>query len=483
MSLFSYQYTKAGIVLDQLMDIIQAVPGWGSHLSYVNPTDDTYDIFFDVELTAEEQLALSVIVENFVAVKYSTTLVYDAIVGSKYTGDYQSVADAFDAGHTTLYVRDGIYMETRNVVMPNYGSITGESGGNVVISFMGAANGIVADGSGGAKETAGTISVEKNTRNVVGVGTTFTNIPLSEAYILLGINHYKVRAIIDATHLELDDVYVGTSLANIPYRLLNMRTGIKLEKLIIVGSASYAVYMRACRHLVLDSVSCKSNALNYHLVDCGDSAVHRVLSETCAGAGLGLVDCNSMVLNTLNIYNNMGHGVSLSGQLESVLFVGCESSNNGGCGMFNGADSQEVSFVNCVVKSNESHGIHVGSAGSGSIISSTTSNLNGGCGIHVESSRSSIINNISSNNAAAGIYLKCAESCVLGNILCDNTVSGVTVEGSDNIVKSNIVRGSASGVEVVAGSVDSMICYNNLKGNTASLSDSGTGTDSSGNKV
>lgn len=480
---FSYKYDKKDIIIDQLQLNINADPGVGQQVSYIDGIDDVICVWFEKEIIGDAKTALDLVVSSFVPVPYSTSMVYDAIVGSIYNSAYQSIADAFDAGHTSIFVRDGLYMETRNIVMPNYGSITGESSGNVVIHFMGAGHGIIADGSSGVKEVSGKVSIERNSNLVVGIGTSFAKMVIEETFILLGTNHYKVVSIADDTHLTIEDTYRGKSLVDISPKLIKMLTGIKLEKLIVTGSTTCGVYLRGCRHFVVDSVSCKANSVNYQIVDCGDSGAHRLLSESGGSNGLNVVDCNSMVFNTVDVYNNDGDGISLSGSAESVLFIGCEASNNGGIGINNNAASKEVSFINCVVKSNTSHGVFIGPNNVGTMLNATSVNLNGECGIHAKGNYSSIVNIICSDNGSSGIHIACGDSCVASNIATNNQESGIKVSGSGNIVKGNVSHGNTVGVSIELGSVDNIVCYNNLKSNTTAVLDYGVGTDLSGNKI
>lgn len=421
----------------------------------INVNSDDVIITFVSELLTEEEATLDTVISTHQPRTDVPGATYDAIVDVNGNGEFVSIAEAFANGHVSVFVRNGVYMETSNIVMPDYGSITGESGGNVIIHFLGMNNGIVADGSGGTKETAGTISVTNLNSTVVGTGTTFTNLTPGN-FILVGTNYYKIASITDDTSLELADTYRGVTMSGLSYIGQPMYTGILLIKLIITGAATSGIYLRACWHFTLKSVAIKQNYPNLSLINCGDSALIHVLIEYGVGDG-GIIIENgvSISFDTADVYNNLGHGIYITGYAESLIFKSCETSNNGGCGFYVGGNNCiDLDITTSVIKANTSDGVYLGANTQNCHITQLTSRNNGGNGLLVLGN----------------------EHNITSNFCNDNTVNGILINGDDSIVNGNTCRRNAvSGIKIETGSTDNIVVNNNVKSNTGTnLDDQGT---------
>ena len=280
-----YEYSIASdfknaddVDLSKLQTIINSNITINAVVSSSELIGDTVKLILTTTLIPNEETELDTVISNYIFTDIISAEIYDSIVDVNGNGDYLLPSAAFADGHVSLFLRNGIYFETTDVVMPDYGTMVGESGGNVVIHFLGQANGVIADGSGGAKESAGTISIVHLTSTVVGTGTTFTNL-VPDDFIRVGTNYYKIASITDNTHLELVDVYQGVTLSGCLYTAQHMYAGVTLNRLIITGSTTSGLYLRACWHFTLIAVSFKQNSPNVNLLDCGDSALNLVLIE------------------------------------------------------------------------------------------------------------------------------------------------------------------------------------------------------------
>jgi hypothetical protein len=431
-------------------------------VSTVNTLGDIITLTLTSTLTTEEKTALDNIITNYVFVEPITSEIYDAIVDVNGNGDYLLPSEAFADGRLSVFLRNGTYMETGNIVIPNYGSITGESGGNVVINFSGLANGIIADGSGDVAEITGTIAVTKLSKTIVGTGTTFTNLnPLD--FILIGTNYYQIASITDDTHLELVDTYRGMNVSGFAYIAQTMYTGIMLTKIIVVGSTTTGIYFRACRHFTLIAVVIKQNNPNLNIIKCGDSAVLHVLIDYGAGAaGIVIDDCASISFDTADVFNNQGHGISITGSDESLIFKSCETSNNGGDGIHIDGTCVDLGITTSVIKTNVGDGIYVGVNTQNVHLTQLTCRNNGKCGLRALGNEHNLTSNFCNDNNESGIYIHGDDSIVNGNTCRRNTISGI---------------------KVITGSTDNIIVNNNIKSNTGTnLDDLGTTTAKSDNK-
>lgn len=434
-----------------------------TQVTSVDLLGDVVTLNFTTELPLVEKTALDSIISNYTYARPVTSEIYDAVVDVHGNGDFLLPSAAFAAGHVSVYVRNGIYMETDSIIIPDYGSITGESGGNVVIHFLGQAHGIIADGSNGIAETVGTISVTNLSKTIIGTGTAFTNLNPGDS-ILIGTNYYKIASITDDTHLDLSDMYRGMSATGFTYIAQKMYTGIMLTHLIITGSATSGLYLRACWHFTLKAVAFKQNFPNLNLISCGDSALHHILIEYGTGAG-GIIihNCVSISFDTADVYNNLGHGIYITGVAESLIFKSCETSNNGGCGFsIDGSNCIDLGITTSVIKTNVSDGVYLGPNTQNIHTTQLTCRNNGGCGIHALGNEHNITSNFCNDNIESGIY----------------------IDGNDSIVNGNTCRrNNLNGINIITGSTDNIIVNNNVKSNTGTnLYDAGTTTSKSDNK-
>jgi hypothetical protein len=450
----------------------------------VGRTDDVVTISFSAALSAGEKTTLDgLVAAHDGTVADQTAEIFDAIVDVHGNGDYLLPSQAFAAGHVSVFVRNGTYVETTNVVVPNYGNLTGESAGNVVIYFAGLANGVVVDATGGTKETAGTISATTGSTTITGVGTTFTNLTPGTDYILVGTNYYKIASVTDNTTLDLENTYVGSSISGYTYTAQTMYTGVRISTLIIAGSTTHALYCRGNRHMSLDSIALQQSASGIYVEDSGDSSLYRILAMSTAATGVTLHNCVSISSSVIDTYNNAANGIAVSGNSRVIALSQCEPSSNGGAGISVGASTENIIIELSMVVYNTGTGIDVASGAVGCVVTSTTLR-NNGAGSVIGADSTTFSNNQVVNNAGVGIAASADDCCVTANIVTGNT-DGIRVTGSGVVVNSNVCgANSLDGVHIVAGATDTICTYNNLRGNTGSgLVDNGTTSETTGNKT
>lgn len=177
------------------------------------------------------------------------TKTYDAIIDASGKGDYTSVAQAFIDGKSSVLVRNGIYYESNNIEIPNNGRLVGEANGQVYIVMIGN-NSLKCDPSLGNYENSGTISITKDTSNITGVGTFFTNLTVGD-FILVANNFFKILSITDDTNLILEDTYRGNNISGNNYIAQKMFTGLSIENIIIAGSSNTGIFFRGVRHFTI----------------------------------------------------------------------------------------------------------------------------------------------------------------------------------------------------------------------------------------
>ena len=464
--------------------------------------DDPVYINFQTVPTVAELTALDGLIASHLDKDPVSALMYDAVVDTHGNGDFKTIAEALDDGRRSLFVRNGTYVETKTLVIPNYGQIKGESGGNVVI----AGAGISVDGNGGVKITDGTIGCTKGSAVVTGTDTKFLS-ATPGMFIRIGTNFFAVVSIQSDTSLTLAFPYNGRTRSGMSCLIQSMVTGVKLENLVVTGSTGNGILFRGARHSSMHSISTLANAANIVVQDCGDCSFIQILSGLSATPGVVIDGCFSTVMNTADLYNNTSHGVHVRGNCLNVVFEMCEMSNNGGNGILFEDNADDCDMESCIIRLNDGHGIEskssvmrlsvqgatvADSKGSGFVAGSECTLVascfflsNDGDGLVL--SASAIVDGTHCiGNGGDGIVLETgANRCSIeSNVVRDN-VNGIVVKSNDVILSGNQVFGqSAKGIDIVAGATDTICIANNAKGNTgANYTNAGTSTEAIGNKT
>lgn len=412
---------------------------------------------------------------------------YQAIVANDGTGDFLTVADAFNAGVVNAMVRRGQYVETENVVLPEGGLLMGENAGSVWLIFPGP-HGVVVDGSGGAVETAGTVSVTSGSQLVTGAGTAF-HTGMDGHFLLLDNNYYEIGAVVSTTALYLVLPYNGNTVAGAPMQAQAMLTGTSLRNLVIVQGGGPAVTYRAVRHGTIQDVACKYNTPNFVVENCSDIAFKNTISEASVGVGITLTRCYNVLMESTGTKNCFSHGLVVQDSCN-VFIDSCSSVANAGHGLY-AMGSCRIS-VNCgSYNANSGHGITTAPTNLGMmVVSGLIAEKNGGCGVLFQDGQNLVngcvlylnsqhgiklgdngivTNNHCINNAANGVDCDGDDDCIVSNNICQNNAgSGVYCDnGQRNSVSGNrITNNGGTGVYMGPGSSINFLINNILSGNT-----------------
>lgn len=473
---------QGSIVLHELQTEIKNEIKITPTVKHIDLVDDDITIYFDTSLTTEEQSLLTGIVNNYTILEHITSEIYDAVVDSHGNGDYLLPSAAFAAGHTSIFMRNGTYTESVDVIIPSGGSLVGESASGVVIDFNGAYS-VKSDASGGSKQSVGTISCSNNSTAVTGTTTSFTSLSPGD-FILIGLKDYEIKSIESDTAMTLSDPYKGNAVVDSWYFSQTMHTGIKISTLTIMNSSTTGLYIRACRHSSFESITLKYNSPNMTIDDSGNSVLKQILSQQSTGIGITLNNAAAISCTVLNVYNSSSHGIEIKGGSIDITIDACESSNNAGIGVCITDTSTDVNVMASAIRNNITSGIHCSSGAIASSLNINTIQDNGTHGIDIDGKHHVVTGNNVKKNGDHGIRVLSIESVISGNISRENTSDGITVTGDDNIINGNISTGnSLGGINITAGATNNIATYNNLTGNTGTnLVDSGTTSDVVGNK-
>lgn len=323
--------------------------------------------------------------------------VYDAVVDASGNGDYASIYDAFNSGFVqSIFVRDGDYAESENIVIPNGGSIKGESIDGVVVTFTGA-KGFVVD-SLASKETTGTISVSNGATAVVGVGTTFTNLSSGD-HILVGNIFYEIDTITDDLNLDLVETYRGVSISDAGYIGQTMFSNVGLEDFTAIGDSANIIKFKGVRNSEIKNVRVfGSSVSNVNFVDCGSIRVESIYSQHSGADGFVMDECYTVNILKSDFSNNFADGITGSNVLSNISVDGCniEANENG---IITPSGGYDIRITNNKVSNNSQGGITIDS--DTTVILSNSATGNGANGITIGSlSNNTIVGlNDTHNNA------------------------------------------------------------------------------------
>ncbi len=431
----------------------------------------------------------------------SSSALVGVVVSKSEDDNYTSIAEAFSDGNTDIFVKNGTYVETSDIIIPDRGKLIGETPGSVIV-YLAAGNTIRIDGSGGVKETSGTIAMTYGSKTIIGTGTTFTNLSV-EDFILIGNNYCQIETIANDTSLNILNIYHGSTQTNHTYVAQTMVTGIVLQNLVITGSSSVGLTCRAARLSHIHGVGISKNALNMHILDSGDCSFNTLVSlNSITTAGARIQNCVDLIFDSCNIYNNNGPGIEIMEASNHINFDTCTVSCNNGSGYDIDGNSHNITITDGNIKQNYLHGVHCKSTVENVLINSCliVSNSKGinmegnycvaSCCtvIHnntgIESSGfNSITGCIIGNSGNNGIDISSNNGLVTGNHVRTSGGVGIYVTGDDNNISINRVNNNTgNGVELTATAENNIITSNNFKGNTGTnFLDNGTGTITSNN--
>ncbi len=387
-----------------------------------------------------------------------TPRVIECIVNSNGTEDYVTIGQAITAGCTRICVRAGTYTESSNIVIPNGGAIIGESVGAVTINLTGGAS-LNIDGSGGTKETAGTISVANASNAIVGVGTTFTNLSAGQ-FIRLGQEFYEIATITNATNIVLTRVYQGIALTGESYVAQAMFTAVELSNLILSGSSSTGLFIRAARISSFEDILVRDCTPNIRFEDSNAFSISGVTSNNSTGNGVEVASCYAISINALYSYNASSVALSLSGDCQGVIIDSSVLNNSNSTGVDVGDTCTNINLTDCIITNNNGKGIN-STPGTGFIImNACTVQQNGDDGIDFDGGTNTVNDCIIDSNAGFGIEAGNG-GIIQGNFISNNTDNGVSLM-SDNdvtVTGNQIVGNTGKGVncnqdrEVISGNI------------------------------
>ena len=469
-------------------------PSISVNLDHTYRDGDCIKFFFDDELSESEDLLLLNHINTYVYIANTirpVSEIFPAIVSNDPdTGDFTSIVAAFNSGKTSVYVRNGVYFEPSNIIVPKGGQLIGESYGAVYIY----GKGVTVDATSGVYEDSGTISINSNSKAVVGTGTTFTNLSIGE-YIMIGNNYLEIDSITDDTHLNIKTTFKGKNITNDTYIAQNMYTGIGLANFIVVGSMTEGLFIRGVRHSTFKSIACDSCiGSNIKISEIGDCMLDTFVAGNGYSHGIEVSNCIDVLLDVCNIHNNSGSGIIVNGISNFIAICRCTSTSNSLNGIHITDTSSEVNVLNTYTKLNSANGIKADVNTDRLLFSNCICNDNALSGIEIKSINATITSSIIRENDLYGVCVidesqvsnnqishndrgVCCEGhdiSILGNNITHNTSDGIYIDGDNNSITNNISRDNVTGINITNTSSYNNIIANQVRNNTTDINNLGS---------
>lgn len=372
---------------------------------------------------------------------------YEAVVDASGNGDYTTLSAAITNGAVSIFMRAGVYMESADINLPNGACITGESTGDVIIHFGGGAFSVVADGSGGTKETVGTISVTNGSAAVVGLGTTFTNLNPGD-YIRIGTKFFPILSITDDTNLTLAITYHGSSGAGLTYIAQTMLSAICLQNLVITGTTVECLHWRGVRTSFVSGLAVVGGT-GILIDDSGVNTLSDINVTESTGVGLHIRNGSSTLMERIVSNTNVSHGIQVSGNSDGVTCTNSNISSNGGDGLNVSDTSVSVHATSVIFERNNGNGCSSANTTSGLILTACGISYNGIDGIDYQGEHNKISSCIITNNGGRGIH--CGNNGVINGCQIENNqlLSVDLQNGNDTTCTGCRIIGGLIGINLV----------------------------------
>jgi hypothetical protein len=464
-------------------------------------------ISFDNKLTTEQLIDLDKIVSDYVFSKIdieSVSASHQVIVSNDplNKGDYKSITEAFNAGESSVFVRNGVYIETSDIIIPNGGRLTGELPGRTCVYFKGPYC-VKIDGSKGISEKNGTVSILNNSTSLKGTGTTFTNL-VHGNFILLGTNYYKILSIESDTQITLDKIYKGVDIVDKFYIAQAMYTGCVVSDLTIKSPLGQGLYVRGLRHGGMKSIALNDCKPCFTIVDSSDISLFQVICCFSTGIGFCIKNSWSISLHTVSVFNSSSHGFKFDG--VNIICESCSTENNSGDGIYIDGSCSDFLFDNSTCKNNNGNGIVALNTTDSTNISNCDISNNGIDGINMLNSKNNIVStsficNNKGNGIVTGLYnnINCNningnkgdgiigyDNCIVNaNMITNNTGNGINITGNKlDLTSNHVINSGINGI--LTTSTKNRISNNTITGSSLTgilLDESCTSSILSGNII
>jgi hypothetical protein len=428
---------------------------------------------------------------------------YDAVVAADGNGDFETIGAALAAGNSRIFVRNGVYLETGDLVIPSQGVLVGETPGSVIINFNGGNFSVKVDGTG-RLTTAGTQSFTSGSAIVTGVGTSYTTVQAND-FIRLMPTFFSIASVDSDTQITMNRPYQGISITGDPVVAQSMSFGVVLQNLWITGSNVEGLNIDQGFHIIAQNILINGCGLNgtsgaCHINRSSDCSFFAVVCESNSGPGALMEFSDNLLFSSCAFNNNAGDGVKM-GDVKAVTLANCFMLENGANGVdVNDGDTNCIILDGCTLGRNVNKGINTTNESVSTVINACIVRQNGGIGIDFDGANNIIQGSTIEFNGDDGLNAG-DEGVVTDCLVIQNAGHGINGgNDTDCIIQSNNVRlngqdgirasdnsvvmgnrvydNTNDGIDIPSGRVNIIVGGNRISGNGGSaINDNGTGTE------
>ena len=446
----------------------------------------------------------------------STGTTYDAVVStSGAPGTYPLLSAAISDGKLNIYIEEGTYVETSQIVLPEQLNITGVNIRRVNLVFSGLAVPALSLPSSGALTVTGTISAVNGSPTITGVGTNFLTLSPGNL-IFVGSLNFTIASIATNLSLTLTVTYRGKNVTNAAYVAFQAASSVSVSRVSILNNpgspcTSSAISIVETNGVKFDTVLVYGFVNNVSLNLCSTVVFDSFFSRYSVGYGLLLQDVLNCTMTNSGCFNCSGIGLSITSSTYQSLDINidqCFFLSNGSRGFDSNGQCAVINLTNSIFQYNNSDGIRCNNTTSNVLISQCnvknntlginysgnnnsvtgciiTNNTGGGI---TTGNQALITGNVVSNNTGIGIDMGSDQDCtVTGNIVNNNTSHGISVSGNTqacSITGNSLFSNAGNGINITgAASGDNSICSNAIRNSAIGITLSSDDNVVSGNRV
>lgn len=371
------------------------------------------------------------------------------------TEDIQDRLDEIEAaGGGTLYLQNGTYTLTEDILIPGGVTLQGVSRDGVIIDCDGT---FAVKIAGTDVYSTGTVTINNGDTEVVGSGTTWTS-GMVGRYINLDGLWYEITGFTDTTHLDIAE-YEGDNLSGSAYVLASVNFNAKINDVTITGATGsglvvqysmesfiynlviygcgtgidldYVTYPKLEVTSIENGVNLDFNFVNGFFVDFSD------FSYSTTGAGIVMANSGNATFFNSSVSDNTGDGINLT-SCTKIAFMSFDISGNGGQGIEFVSGCNDNQFTDGIFDGNTSDGVKLTATSDRNTLVAVSITNNGGYGINIAAStcdNNVIIAPTYSGNSSGELN----DSGTGTVVVADDTAYGASWNGSKSAPTKNAI--------------------------------------------
>lgn len=329
--------------------------------------------------------------------------------------DIQENLDEIDeAGGGTLFLQNGTYVLTSDILVPSGVRLEGVSRDGVILDCN---TNYSVKITGSDVYSTGTVTINNGDTTVVGSGTTFTSAMVGR-YIFLDGLWYEITAFVSTTNLTITQ-YQGDNLAGSAFVLATINTAATITKVTIMNATasggvevSYAMEPKLLDIIIFDCgtgidmdyvvfpqmiLTSNENGINLDMNFVNGFAIDfSEFNFSTTGVGIVMVDSGNATFFNSSVNDNATNGISIT-RGTKMAFISMDISGNTTNGIEFVSGNNDNQFSGIVFDGNGGDGIKLTATSDRNTITSVSAINNGGYGINIAASTCD--NNIIDSNA------------------------------------------------------------------------------------